>query len=58
MKLVSYEKDERVIRIFNTWGGDYDSTEVQSLGFEVDDKQTGFANAVQDFKEFLAAQKK
>lgn len=57
MKLVSYEKDETVIRIFNTWAGDYDSSEVQSLGFEVDDKQSGFANAVQDFKDLLASQK-
>ena len=26
------------------------------MGFEVDDKQTGFAGAVQDFKDLLQAQ--
>lgn len=57
MKLVSYKKDEAVIRICKTWAGDYDSTEVQSLGFEVDDKETGYSGAVQDFKEFLLSQK-
>jgi hypothetical protein len=57
MKLVSYKKDEAVIRICKSWAGDYDSTEVQSLGFEVDDKETGYSGAVQDFKEFLASQK-
>jgi hypothetical protein len=54
MKLVKYKKDEAVIRICKTWAGDYDSTEVQSLGFEVDNKETGYSGAVQDFKEFLA----
>lgn len=55
MKLVSYEKDEKVIRICETWAGDYDSSEVESLGFEVDDKKTGFSGAVQDFKKTLKA---
>lgn len=55
MKLVSYEKDEAVIRICRTWAGDYDSSEVQSLGFEVDDRKSGFSGAVQDFKETLKA---
>lgn len=57
MKLVSYKKDEAVIRICKSWAGDYDSTEVQSLGFEVDDKETGYSGAVQDFKEYLLSQK-
>jgi hypothetical protein len=48
MKLVSFKKDEAVIKICKSWAGDYDSTEVQSLGFEVDDKETGYSGAVQD----------
>lgn len=58
MKLVSFKKDEAVIKICKSWAGDYDSTEVQSLGFEVDDKETGYSGAVQDFKEHLQAEKK
>lgn len=58
MKLVSFKKDDAVIKICKSWAGDYDSTEVQSLGFEVDDKETGYSGAVQDFKEHLQAQNK
>jgi hypothetical protein len=57
MKLVSYKKDDAVIRICKTWAGDYDSTEVQSLGFEVDDTKEGYSGAVQDFQELLLSQK-
>ena len=57
MKLVSYKKDDAVIKICKSWAGDYDSTEVQSLGFEVDDKETGYSGAVEDFKQVLLSQK-
>lgn len=58
MKLVKWKPDEAVIRICKTWAGDYDSSEAVGLGFEVDDKKTGFASAVGDFKELLQSQKK
>jgi hypothetical protein len=58
MKLVSFKQDQAVITICKTWAGDYDSSDAVELGFQVDDKKTGFASAVGDFKEHLAAQKK
>ena len=55
MKLVSFKKDQAVINICKTWAGDYDTTEYQKMGLEVDDKATGFALAVGDFKDELKA---
>jgi hypothetical protein len=55
LKLVSYRADKAVLAICETWAGDYDSSEFQRMGFEVDDKETGYAQAVLDFKEELAA---
>jgi len=40
------------------WAGDYDSTDAEKMGFENDDKKTGFAAAVGDFKEELQAEGK
>ncbi|RSH80722.1 hypothetical protein EHS25_007058 [Saitozyma podzolica] len=58
LKLVSFKVDSAVLAICETWAGDYDSTLFQSMGFEVDDKATGYGLAVQDFKQELAAAKK
>lgn len=44
-----------MINICKTWAGDYDTSEYQKMGFEVDDKATGFALAVGDFKDELKA---
>jgi len=55
MDLVSFKKDQAVINICKTWAGDYDSSESQAMGFEVDNQASGFAEAVQDFKEELKA---
>ena len=55
LKLVDYQKDQAVIDICSTWAGDYDTSGPEAMGFEVDDKQTGFADAVGDFKEELRA---
>ncbi len=55
MKLVDYEKDQAVIDICSTWPGEFDTSEAEAMGFEVDDKKTGFADAVSDFKDELRA---
>jgi hypothetical protein len=55
---VSFKKDQAVINICKTWAGAYDSSEVETYGFERDDEKTGYGDAVQDFQEWLAAQKK
>lgn len=58
VKLITFKKDAKVIAICETWAGDYDSSRSQEMGFEVDDATTGFSDAVQDFKEELAAEAK
>lgn len=58
LKLVSYKKDPAVIAICETWAGNYDNSVERKMGFEVDDEKTGFSDAVADFKEELAAEKK
>lgn len=58
LDLVKFEKDEAVIRICETWAGNYDSSEAQRMGFEVDNTETGYGDAVKDFKEELKAQGK
>lgn len=58
LKHVSYEKDPAVLAICETWAGSFDNSEFIAMGFEVDDKETGFGDAVADFKEELAAEKK
>ena len=55
LKLVTFKPDPAVIAICEGWAGDYDSSEAQAMGFEVDDSKTGFADAVADFKEELKA---
>lgn len=57
LKLVSYKKDPAVIAICETWAGNFDNSVERKMGFEVDDEKTGFSDAVQDFKEELAASK-
>jgi hypothetical protein len=58
MDLVTFKPDQMVINICKTWAGDYDSSEAQEMGFEVDDTKTGFADAVADFKDLLRAEGK
>lgn len=58
MGLIAFKPDQQVITICKGWAGDYDSTEAEKMGFENDDKKTGFAEAVGDFKEELKAQGK
>ena len=53
MDLVKFKKDQAVINICKTWAGDYDSSDSQAMGFEVDNQESGFAEAVQDFKDEL-----
>ena len=53
LKLVTYKPDEKVLAIVKSWPGAFDNTEAIKLGFEVDDEKTGFASAVQDFKDEL-----
>lgn len=53
MKLVSFKPDKQVITICKGWAGDYDSTDAEKMGFENDDKKSGFADAVGDFKKEL-----
>jgi D-erythronate 2-dehydrogenase len=55
LDLVTYEKDPKVIAICETWAGDYDSSASIGMGFQVDDKKTGFADAVGDFVAELKA---
>ena len=58
LKLVQFKKDPAVIKICESWCGDYDSSTFVKMGFEVDDQKTGYSDAVQDFKEELQSQKK
>lgn len=44
-----------MIAICKTWAGDYDGTGPMSLGFAVDDRQSGYAEAVADFQKTLKA---
>ncbi|WVR07278.1 hypothetical protein IAU60_004319 [Kwoniella sp. DSM 27419] len=53
VKLISYEKDERVIKICDTWAGAFDNSSYTAMGFEADDPKTGFGSAVADFKAML-----
>ncbi|BEJ11115.1 hypothetical protein CspHIS471_0105370 [Cutaneotrichosporon sp. HIS471] len=54
IKLVEYKKDAAVIAICETWAGDYDSSAEVKQGFVVDNVESGFSAAVQDFKDELA----
>jgi hypothetical protein len=58
LKLITYKPDQLVIDICKGWAGDYDSSEAQEMGYEVDDLKTGFGSAVADFKELLSAEGK
>ncbi|WWD17528.1 hypothetical protein CI109_101969 [Kwoniella shandongensis] len=58
MSLVKFQKDQAVINICKTWAGEYDNSDFLKMGFEADDTDTGFALAVQDFKEELANEAK
>jgi len=58
MKLVEFKPDKQVMTICKGWAGDYDSTDADNMGFQNDDKKTGFAAAVGDFKEELQAEGK
>lgn len=42
-----------MIAICETWAGDYDSSAVEALGFQVDSRETGYEDAVRDFVEEL-----
>ncbi|KIR55878.1 NAD-dependent epimerase/dehydratase [Cryptococcus gattii Ru294] len=53
--LIKFQKDQAVINICKTWAGEYDNADFLAMGFEADDPKTGFALAVQDFKDELAA---
>lgn len=51
LKLVDYKIDTAVQTICKTWAGDYDSAIAQKMGFEVDDKEEGYNEAVEEFIE-------
>ncbi|ODO08901.1 NAD-dependent epimerase/dehydratase [Cryptococcus wingfieldii CBS 7118] len=51
--LIKFEKDQAVINICKTWAGEYDNSDFLAMGFEADATETGFALAVQDFKDDL-----
>ncbi|KAJ9094827.1 hypothetical protein QFC20_006805 [Naganishia adeliensis] len=55
LDLIEFKKDPAVIAICKTWAGDYDGTGPMSLGFAVDDRQRGYAEAVADFQKTLKA---
>jgi hypothetical protein len=57
LSLVSFARDPKVIAICETWAGDYDSSKFERMGFEVDSRETGFADAVRDFVEDLNEEK-
>ncbi|WVN88104.1 uncharacterized protein L203_103304 [Cryptococcus depauperatus CBS 7841] len=51
--LIKFQRDQAVINICKTWAGEYDNWDSLAMGFEADDPETGFALAVQDFKQEL-----
>jgi hypothetical protein len=55
LDLIEFKKDPAVIAICKTWAGDYDAKGPLSLGFAVDDRQKGYAEAVADFQKGLKA---
>ncbi len=58
LDLVTFERDPKVIAICETWAGDYDSSASEGMGFQVDNRKTGFADAVRDFVADLKAEGK
>lgn len=55
LDLIEFKRDPAVIAICKTWAGDYDGSGPMSLGFAVDDRQQGYAQAVADFQKTLEA---
>lgn len=55
LDLIEFKKNPAVIAICETWAGDYDASGPLGLGFAVDDRQQGYAQAVADFQETLKA---
>lgn len=50
---MSYKSDSAVKQIVNVWAGDYENEDEIALGFAVDDKRTGYMDAVKEFQETL-----
>lgn len=57
LDLIQFKPDELVIRICKTWAGEYDSSAPLSMGFKQDDLETGFSDAVAEFKAELESAK-
>jgi hypothetical protein len=55
LDLVKFTKDQATFNICKTWAGDFDSAAAQEMGFEGDSYETGFSEAVQEFKEEMKA---
>lgn len=51
LDLVTYKVDPAVLAICETWAGDYDSTDSQSKGFQVDSQELAYDEAVEEFKK-------
>ena len=53
MRLVDFGRDEKVLGIMKAWPGSFENDAALRLGFVRDDTETGFEDAVRDFKREL-----
>ena len=53
MALVDYEKDDKILHIMKAWPGAFTNEAALKMGFVRDDPETGFEDAVKDFKREL-----
>ena len=58
MQMLQFKPNQAVINICKVWAGNYDSSDAQEKGFQVDDKENGFVLAVEEFRDELKAQGK
>lgn len=53
MSLVDFERDDKVLHIMSAWPGSFENETALKLGFVRDSTETGFTDAVKDFKREL-----
>ena len=56
LELISYERDERVVAIVESWPGSFVNDGPVAMGFRRDDATTGFEMAIRDYKAELEQQ--
>jgi hypothetical protein len=56
LELITYERDERVVAIVESWPGSFVNDGAVGMGFRRDDEATGFETAVREFKAELEQQ--